>query len=121
MSDELEPAQNSESEINAADCKNLNLAFKQLDLAVSAELKEDLKNCPPEELYKYHFDLGLWIRANFDLWKDPPLAESLRKLHPTSSWHPDDLSILLIEDYCKYLNQNNLLSQLRERVLNFLG
>lgn len=67
---------------------------KMLPVALKLKLLED-------SIWNYHFTLGLWLRNNWNLWRDPPLVQSL--VERGASPHPDDLGSLLLLGYQKYL------------------
>lgn len=52
---------------------------------------------PKSELIGMHFGLGMWIRNNLGLWQgNDALMQSIRNRNP--GIHPDDVSMLIIED-----------------------
>ena len=67
---------------------------KMLSVVVKLKLLEG-------SIWDYHFTLGLWLRNNWNLWKQPPLVQSL--VERGASPHPDDLGSLLLLGYQKYL------------------
>lgn len=82
--------------------KDLKDCFLQLDNLLSAGDKEQIKNLKDRsETIRYHFNLGLWIRNNWGLWRDSRLQKYFldRKI-----FHPDDMSSLILENYYDWLN-----------------
>ncbi len=88
--------------------------FAQLDEMLSEEDKKDLME--NEDLFDYHFTLGLWIRNN---WIYPMGDEELQSLmkqfvdedkdSPFGFMfiHPDQMSSTIIEKYVEYLINKN--------------
>ena len=61
---------------------------KMLPVALKLKLMED-------NIWDYHFTLGLWLRNNWNLWNNPPLVQNLVEMG--ASAHPDDLGSLLLQ------------------------
>ena len=53
-----------------------------------------------EKLTKYHHNLGMWIRNHYKLWTIPWTPE-LRDGVDYSPYHPDQVSMTIIEDVWK--------------------
>ena len=49
--------------------KSLDEAVERLVAELSDEDKKILKDTPEEELAKYHFGIGMYIRNEFGLWQ----------------------------------------------------
>jgi hypothetical protein len=48
-------------------------------------------------LFEYHHGFGTWIRNEYGLWKD----ELWEKIDPSREMHPDDLSMIIIQEVWK--------------------
>lgn len=71
---------------------------------LSDEDKVLIAAMPQFELIGMHFGLGMWIRNNLGLWQgNDALMRSIRKRDPGA--HPDDVSMLVIEDVWKRLRE----------------
>ena len=77
---------------------NLEEVITELDKMLPISLKLKLLE---DSIWDYHFTLGLWLRNNWNLWKQTPLVQSL--IERGASSHPDDLGSLLLLGYQKYL------------------
>lgn len=59
---------------------------------------------PESELINLHFGLGMWIRNNLGLWQgNDALMQALREREP--GIHPDDASMLIIEQVWRRLRE----------------
>ena len=59
---------------------------------------------PESELIHLHFGLGMWIRNNLGLWQgNDALMQALREREP--GIHPDDASMLIIEQVWRRLRE----------------
>lgn len=59
---------------------------------------------PESELIHLHFELGMWIRNNLGLWQgNDALMQALREREPDI--HPDDASMLIIEQVWRRLRE----------------
>lgn len=57
-----------------------------------------------ESLTKHHMSLGMYIRNNYNLWTipwEPELKEVMGCLCDCSPFHPDNLSMTIIEEVWK--------------------
>ena len=71
---------------------------------LSDEDKPLIAAMPESELIGMHFGLGMWVRNNLGLWQgNDALMQSIRKRDP--GIHPDDVSMLIIEDVWKRLRE----------------
>ena len=86
--------------------------FAQLDAMLSEEDKKKLVES--EDLFVFHFSLGLWIRNN---WIYPlsnqeivPFIKMFAKNEDSKAglfyFHPDSVSSIIIESYVEYLKKN---------------
>ncbi|MEO0574362.1 MAG: DUF6794 domain-containing protein [Pseudomonadota bacterium] len=76
-------------------------AIVALDLVLSDEDKAAIRANKEDEMYQYHFGLGMWIRNSWGLWRHSELANFLyeKGLH-----HPDDMSSVILDSYWRHLN-----------------
>jgi hypothetical protein len=70
----------------------VNDAVTRLLSELSEKDKEAIKVTKRDDLIKYHFNLGLWIRNNFGLWNG-----NYSLLTDCHSKHPDGASGVIIE------------------------
>ena len=85
--------------------KDIYDAYKQLNHMLSPVIKKDLANGSDEQLAKYHFELGAWIRNNWGLWRGSDLSAwfNLKGIY-----HPDDMSEIILRSYRRYLRDDLL-------------
>ncbi|MEB3884056.1 DUF6794 domain-containing protein [Lyngbya sp. CCY1209] len=58
--------------------ENLEEAIAKLKAMLHPEYLDEIKAMPMNEFAATaHFDLGLWLRNNWGLWRQSPLAQSL--------------------------------------------
>jgi len=83
--------------------KNIDEAVDKLLELMQEEDQLHLKNTPENELIKYHFFLGMYIRNQFGLWKEN--KELIRSCagKGRSVIHPDDASMVIIKALWKRL------------------
>ena len=84
---------------------DLEDAFRELDKMLSQEFRDEFKSSSEQDLIRYHFGLGLWMRNNWGLWSESRLAQSLSA---SGLRHPDDMSGLIITAYWRRLNGKEL-------------
>jgi hypothetical protein len=94
--------------------KDLAAALVELDHMLPQELRDEMRRDPDPRLIKYHFSLGLWIRNEWGLWSGSHLAAHLQEL---GLFHPDDMSVLILESYWLHLRGQPL--RIQERVAWF--
>jgi hypothetical protein len=71
---------------------------------LSDEDKAQIAAIPAAELIGLHFGLGRWVRNNLGLWQgNDALMQAIRKRY--SYFHPDDVSMLIMEDVWKRLRE----------------
>ena len=80
---------------------NLTECIASLDHELSAEVIEQIRSGTEDDLIDYHFGLGMWIRNNFGLWGDSPLAGWFNRL---GVFHPDDMSSIILTSYYRHVN-----------------
>lgn len=84
--------------------KNLEDCHKELDRGLSRSAKHLLAADPntlttrqKDALFELgHFGLGMWMRNNWGLWQEGPLAKYFNEL---GIYHPDDMSGIIMESY----------------------
>lgn len=78
----------------------------ELDKICNQELKDEIKLSLDDDLYEFHFKLGMWIRNN---WISPLEKGGICALllkHGSDS--ADEMSSLIIENYNHYLNGKSI-------------
>ncbi|TVR31510.1 MAG: hypothetical protein EA390_06395 [Balneolaceae bacterium] len=82
--------------------KDLNDSFDQLNIILKQDDIDSLRALKSEEdLWQYHFGLGLWMRNNWRLWGGSRLSTYFNDL---GIYHPDDISGIIITSYWRHLN-----------------
>ena len=76
--------------------------FQALDSALSIDQRSLLRRTLPDASLRYHFELGMWIRNEFGLWRGSALRDSLQALGVE---HPDAMSDVVLKAYGLYLRQ----------------
>jgi hypothetical protein len=81
--------------------KDLDDCFLQLKKILKPEELEKMKRGTEEDMGRYHFGLGMWMRNNWGLWKGGRLATwfNAKGIH-----HPDDMSGIILDSYWRHLN-----------------
>ncbi|MGM0442290.1 MAG: DUF6794 domain-containing protein [Elusimicrobiota bacterium] len=74
-------------------------ATEKLIKDLPEEDKNTLRSTPKEDLIKFHFSLGRHIRNSFGLWQGNGAL-----MKATGKQHPDDASMVIIENTWKKLN-----------------
>lgn len=88
-------------------------AFALLDAMLSEEDKKALKE--EDDLFDYHFTLGLWIRNNWIYPLNHDEEKSFLKMFEDVedspyfifTYHPDETSSLVIDKYVEYLKNKS--------------
>lgn len=70
------------------------------------ENKKEFLETPKEKLIKYHTTLGRSIRNEFKLWETNWTPEINEKGFDCSPFHPDQISMSIIEDVWKRLTNS---------------
>lgn len=74
--------------------------------ALGESSKIKIKETPREALIRYHHGLGRAIRNNFGLWRENyELLESCMQIRPHQDFHPDTVSMIIIEKTWEKLNE----------------
>lgn len=83
----------------------LNDAVRHLQKIQSDSLKQRIVSQTEEEFTTHaHFGLGMWMRNNWGLWRDGPLA---KYFHQLGVYHPDDMSGIILTTYYRTLHQQD--------------
>ena len=77
--------------------------FAQLDEMLSETDKKAIVEA--EDLFEFHFTLGLWIRNNWLYERPAEDKESLCQAFDFPFFEPDELSSEILEAYQKYLKK----------------
>jgi hypothetical protein len=101
-------AQSTESEPESTEVYipiNLEDCFAQLNKLLKPEDIEMIKASSEEDMVRYHFGMGMWLRNNWGLWGNSRLATwfNERGIH-----HPDDMSAIILDSYWRHLNQRQI-------------
>lgn len=80
---------------------NLEQCFEQIDLMLSDQEIEQIKAGTEDDMSRYHFKLGMWIRNEFALWRGPLIGSWFRERGVD---HPDNMSGIILEAYWRHLN-----------------
>lgn len=83
----------------------LTEAIAELRRSLRPEDLEEMRSAPEEAMAGYHLDLGMWIRNNWGLWSDGPLA---RHFNGLGIEHPDDMSGIILTSLWRDLNERPL-------------
>jgi len=76
--------------------------FPNIEKLLSEKDLMNFKNTPISELYKYHFNLGLWIRNDMLRSKKSPLRQVFIK---NGIENPDDMSSIIILLFHYYISR----------------
>lgn len=85
-----------DADLKACAPTSLNAAVDCLNKHLPDEAKTRLLDRPFDNLVEEHFGLGMWIRNNWALWGDGPLAEDMRM---QGFRHPDDISTVILNSF----------------------
>ena len=81
-------------------------AVEYLLEGLSDEDKATIRNTPKENLINFHFGWGMGIRNELGLWRgNDQLISSCMDLNSTNDPHPDSISMIIIEEVWKALNE----------------
>ncbi|NQU73249.1 MAG: hypothetical protein HQ547_00875 [Candidatus Omnitrophica bacterium] len=94
-------SEEAEEEIEIFIPKNLNECYEELEKVLDKEELNEFKATKEEDLVKYHFSIGRWIRNTWHLWGD---AELKKYFNNMEIHHPDDMSGIIITSFHRYLN-----------------
>ena len=93
--------------------ENLEDCFSVLSEVMTGKTLEDFKMADEEDLIRYHFSLGMWIRNNFGLWTGSHLAQFFIDL---GIFDADEMSGVIILSFHRMINDKEirLKEQLKE-------
>lgn len=86
--------------------KNLEECFIELHKILTKEQLEEFKNVKEEEVAKYHFDIGIWVRNNWQLWS--PRSRLRKYFNEMGIFHPDDMSSMILTSFHRYLSNKDI-------------
>lgn len=86
--------------------KDLNDCFTQFKKILNKAIIEKMKKDPESNMINYHFNLGMWMRNNWGLWKGSRLAKWFNTKGIT---HPDDMSGIILASYWRHLNNKPIM------------
>lgn len=81
--------------------KDVNDAHRELKKMLPARLVTKMKSGTKEDMIKYHFGLGMWIRNNWGLWQGSRLSKYFNEI---GVYHPDDMSGIILDTFWCDLN-----------------
>ncbi len=91
--------------------KDLYDSINHLKKLLKAEQVLDMKNGTEDDMIKYHFGLGMWMRNNWGLWAGSGLSDWFNSI---GIFHPDDMSGIILDSLWRDLNGEKL--QLEEQI-----
>ena len=103
MDDAITPTPDPNSPTNFYIPSDLQGCFWELDSALPASMREDIRACKEANLVRHHFGLGMWMRNNWRLWS---AESSLKQYFDSQGIHDaDDASRMILTSYWQHLNQ----------------
>ena len=103
MDDTIAPTPDPNSPTSVYIPTDFQSCFRELDSALPASMREDIRACEEANLVRHHFGLGMWMRNNWGLWsKSSPLKQYFDDL---GMHEADDTSSKILMSYWQYLNQ----------------
>jgi len=81
--------------------KDLDECLVRLTSMLSPHEIERIKRGSAQEMTQHHFGLGLWMRNNWGLWGDSPLA---RWFQARGIDHADAMSGIILDSFWRHLN-----------------
>jgi hypothetical protein len=81
--------------------KDMNDCFAELERMLDPNVIKEIKESHEEDLVRYHFGIGLWMRNNWGLWGGSRLQKYFLDL---GFRHPDDMSGVIIICFWRHLN-----------------
>lgn len=80
--------------------RDLDDALAELDRIMGAEGRDEVMKATQDEMSKYHFGIGVWLRNNW-LRGESRLSEYFRQL---GIQHRDDMSGIILDSYWRKLH-----------------
>ncbi len=81
--------------------RTLEESFVFLEKGLSAEDLETLRSTPEYDLGRFHFGVGIWMRNNWGLLEESPLARTFEQM---GVYEPDDMSEMILRSFWQRLN-----------------
>ena len=78
--------------------KDLDDCIVELEKLLPPDLAEDINQS--NDVFKYHLNLGVWIRNHWGLWKGSRLSDYFNRRGVT---HPGDMSHIILAYFKRYL------------------
>ena len=91
--------------------KDLDDCFAELKRIVPKDQIDKMKNGTEDDMSKYHFSLGMWLRNNWGLRKGSQLSKWFNE---KGIGHPDDMSGIILDSFWRHLNNKPI--QLDEQI-----
>jgi hypothetical protein len=86
--------------------KDLEDTIEQLNISFSDSLKNNIRNLPENQFTaEYHFETGLAIRNNWNLWQGSRLS---RYFHRKGIKQPDDMSGIILTSFHRQLTGKDI-------------
>lgn len=82
--------------------KDLEDCFVQLKKMLDPSEIENIKAGTEDDIIRYHFSLGMWMRNNWKLWGGSRLATWF---NTQGIEHPDDMSGIILDSFWRHINQ----------------
>lgn len=82
--------------------ENLGDCFTELEKMLPLDSIKQVKSGTENDMIKYHFGLGMWMRNTWGLWAKSRLARYFNNL---GIFHPDDMSAIILDSFWRYLNK----------------
>ena len=96
------PAQQSETPQETVYIpQDLDDCFVQLEKLLSPQDLATLRDRSEDDMIRYHFGLGMWMRNNWGLWGGSRLAGWFNE---RGIFHPDDMSGIILDSFWRHLN-----------------
>ncbi len=84
---------------------DLEACFMELNAMLTPQLIEKMRSGTEDDMTEYHFGLGMWIRNNWGLWGDSPLAKGF---NDKGIKHADDMAGIILKSFWRSLNKKPL-------------
>lgn len=85
--------------------KNLDECFVELKKIFSKDELAEIKDSKEEDMIKFHFGLGMWIRNNWIRETDSPLKKYFNEM---GIFHPDDMSGIIFTSFHRHLHNKEI-------------
>jgi len=81
--------------------KNLEETFIELKKLLPPDDLMGFKETPENEIFNYHFSVGMGLRNKWGLWNKSRLAKYFNNI---GIFHPDDMSMIIFKSFWRDLN-----------------